>query len=88
LLLSLSFFKSGAESEGFIEELCKAVTVRTNSPGDIIIKQGDLAKAMFFIVKGTLMVISDDGEINFGELGAGSYGDLITNNSWRNRNCV
>lgn len=76
LLSSLDFFEGTSETDPFIEELSKVIILRTNYPGDLIIRQGDIAKAMFFIVKGILKVISDDGEIIFGELSSGSYGNI------------
>jgi CRP-like cAMP-binding protein len=41
--------------------------------GDVVIRQGTTAKAMFFVVKGLLKVISEDGEVDIGELSAGTY---------------
>ena len=36
-------------------------------------RQGEISKAVFFIVKGTIEVINNDGEITFAELSSGSY---------------
>ncbi|KAJ3300093.1 hypothetical protein HK104_004562 [Borealophlyctis nickersoniae] len=46
---------------------------RHYNAGDVVIKEGDPAKAMFFVVKGTVKVISADGEINFAELNPGNF---------------
>ncbi|KAJ3312470.1 hypothetical protein HDV04_003070 [Boothiomyces sp. JEL0838] len=72
-LYSLPFFSEVSDTKGFIEEISKVLSTRKFSPGDVVISQGDLGRAMFFIIKGTLKVISEDGEIEFAELNSGTY---------------
>lgn len=60
-------------TEEFLGELATAMHIRHFAAGDVIIKEGEVAKAMFFVVKGTVKVISEDGEINFAELNPGSF---------------
>jgi len=72
LLNNMAFFAS-LDNPEFIEKIAKIVLLRKFQTGDVIIRQGDAAKGMFFIVKGTLKVISDDGEIELAELSSGSY---------------
>ena len=73
LLHSLPFFSGLTESDQFIDTISKTLRIRKCKPGDIIVRQGEVAKAMFFIIKGTLKVISEDGEIDLAELSSGSY---------------
>ena len=42
-------------------------------PGDQVIRQGEIGKAMFFIIRGSCVVSSKDGDSVFAELGAGSF---------------
>ncbi|KAH9250649.1 hypothetical protein BASA81_011569 [Batrachochytrium salamandrivorans] len=77
LLTKLPFFAGVAETDSFLHEICKTMYVRKHSPGDIVIRQGDVARAMFFILKGSLKVVSEDGEIDFGELTQGTiFGEI------------
>lgn len=73
LLHTLPFFAGLTESQEFIDAISKTLGVRTNKPGDVIIRQGETARAMFFIIKGSLTIISEDGEIEIAELSSGSY---------------
>lgn len=73
LLHTLPFFTGLAKSEEFITKISKALSLRKFQTGDVVITQGETAKAMFFIIKGSLTVISDDGEIELAELTSGSY---------------
>ncbi|KAJ3272349.1 hypothetical protein HDV01_005783 [Terramyces sp. JEL0728] len=72
-LHSLPFFSEVTDTKGFFEEISKVLSTRKFSPGDVVISQGDLGKAVFFIIKGALKVISEDGEIEFAELNSGTY---------------
>jgi Cyclic nucleotide-binding domain len=77
LLHSLPFFSGLTESDEFIDNISKTLRIRKCKPGDVIVSQGEVAKAMFFIIKGTLKVISEDGEIDFAELSSGTYCGFI-----------
>ncbi|KAI8822849.1 uncharacterized protein EV422DRAFT_381018 [Fimicolochytrium jonesii] len=57
----------------FLTELSNVVHVRSFCAGDVITQEGEKARAMFFLIKGIVKVISEDGEINFAELRPGSY---------------
>ncbi|KAJ3354290.1 hypothetical protein HDU91_005787, partial [Kappamyces sp. JEL0680] len=73
LLHTLPFFSGLSESDDFIDEISKTLKFRKCQVGDVIIRQGEAARAMFFVIKGTLKVISEDGEIDLAELTSGSY---------------
>ncbi|EGF82811.1 hypothetical protein BATDEDRAFT_34451 [Batrachochytrium dendrobatidis JAM81] len=73
LLTRLPFFAGVSETDEFLHEICKTMTVRKYSPGDIVIHQGEVARAMFFIIKGSLKVVSEDDEVIFGELNHGTF---------------
>ncbi|KAJ3027550.1 hypothetical protein HDV00_011030 [Rhizophlyctis rosea] len=59
--------------EAFLTDVAKVMHLRHMNAGDVILKEGDAAKAMFFVVKGCVKVISEDGEINYAELGPGNF---------------
>lgn len=64
-------------NEGFIEKLSSCMHLRTYSPQDVIIVEGEQAKAMFFLLKGTLNVCSADFERIYATLEKGScFGEI------------
>lgn len=73
LLLTLPFFSKVTPSEGFLTEISHYLRVRKCGPQEIILKHGDMAKAMFFVIKGSLSVTSADREVEFSELESGSF---------------
>jgi CRP-like cAMP-binding protein len=81
LLHTLPFFSGLSQSEDFIDDISKTLQFRKFQTGDIVIRQGEAARAMFFIIKGTLKVISEDGEIDLAELTSGSYCKHYKNNN-------
>ncbi|KAI8808956.1 cyclic nucleotide-binding-like protein [Cladochytrium replicatum] len=60
-------------NDDFFRDICSSMSLRHYQPGDVVVREGDMARAMFFVVKGTVTVISGDGEITFAELSAGSF---------------
>ena len=47
------------------------------SPGDYVCRKGDVGREMYIVKNGTLSVVSEDGEIVFATLGAGSvFGEI------------
>lgn len=60
-------------TESFINQLCSLIHLRYQQPGDIIIQEGELGRAMFFVVKGVVTVCSADGERFFAELEVGKF---------------
>eukprot|EP00842_Homolaphlyctis_polyrhiza_P000730 jgi/Hompol1/1658/HPOL_004939-RA len=72
-LKTLPLFTGAPENEEFFLDIGKSLHVRKYAPGDAVIRQGEISKAMFLIIKGTLKVISEDGEIEFGELTQGTF---------------
>jgi hypothetical protein len=73
LLFTFPLFQGIGDATQFIDEISKVLHMRKYSVGDVVLRQGSSARAMFFIVKGTLKVISEDGEIVIGELSNGTY---------------
>lgn len=82
LLRILPFFTDLAESDDFLDDISQLFRVRKCKPGDVVIRQGETARAMFFILKGILNVISEDGEIYLAELSPGAYCKFRFNSSW------
>jgi hypothetical protein len=60
-------------STEFIDTLVKKMHLRPSQPGDYIIREGELGRAMFLVVKGFVTVSSKDGESIFADLGPGSF---------------
>ncbi|KNC99125.1 uncharacterized protein SPPG_05384 [Spizellomyces punctatus DAOM BR117] len=79
ILWNLPFFprdRDASEIAGideFLKDISQVMHIRHFSPGDVMIQEGEKARAMFFVIKGIVKVISEDGEINFAELRPGSY---------------
>ena len=76
VLQSLPFFAGAASSEAFVEEIGTCMKIRYFKPGDSVLKHGDIAKCMFLIIKGDLSVLSEDNEIEYATLSAGSFGTI------------
>ena len=47
--------------------------LRVCQPGDYIVREGEIGKAMFLVVKGVVTVSSKDGESIFADLGHGNF---------------
>ncbi|KAJ8327512.1 SCF ubiquitin ligase complex subunit [Batrachochytrium dendrobatidis] len=71
-------FKEYASNTGFIDTLTNLMKTRVFSDGAYVIRKGEVGRAMFFVLRGEVEVISEDGEtiINvlkeqsfFGEIG-------------------
>ncbi|KAJ3153765.1 anaphase-promoting complex subunit Hcn1 [Geranomyces michiganensis] len=81
ILRNLPFFRPIGDAtapripglDDFLADISNVMHIRHYSPGDVVIQEGERARAMFFLIKGIVKVISDDGEINFAELRTGSY---------------
>lgn len=75
LLKTVSIFQTAdfSADEKFIAELCSKVHFRFYKDGDVIMREGEMAKAMFFIIKGSVSIGSDDFETVFAELMAPSF---------------
>lgn len=73
-LQTLPFFAGAASTQDFIQEIGTAMKIRHYKPGDVVIKYGDVAKTMFLIIRGELGIMSEDNEIEYATLGAGSFG--------------
>ncbi|KAI9206712.1 uncharacterized protein BJ171DRAFT_597363 [Polychytrium aggregatum] len=72
-LRNVPLLSKASNNDAFIKELSESLHARPYNPGDIVISEGEMAKAMFFILRGTVQVISKDAEITFAELYAGSF---------------
>ena len=49
------------KDERFIETLASSLQIRMYAEKDIIIKKGEVGRAMFFILKGQVEIVSEDG---------------------------
>lgn len=71
------FFKShvlfASASNEFIADFTKKMHLRHFLPGDSIIRENEIGRAMFFVIKGVVTVASKDGESIYADLGAGKF---------------
>jgi CRP-like cAMP-binding protein len=72
LISSLPVFSS-PDRINFLESLVTLLHSRKYSVGDIVLNQGDASKAVFFILKGELLVVSPDKEVELSILPKGSF---------------
>ncbi|KAI8979835.1 hypothetical protein BDF20DRAFT_941034 [Mycotypha africana] len=66
-----------AKNESFLEKIACCMHLRTYSPRDVIIVEGEPAKAMFFLLRGSVDVCSKDYERIYATLPKGScFGEI------------
>jgi cyclic nucleotide gated channel alpha 3 len=58
---------------GLLQELVNKLVLQVFSPGDYICRKGDIGREMYFVKRGVLHVVSDDGKTVFAKLREGSY---------------
>ena len=63
----------GTADDQFIQQMTSSVHYRHYQIGDTIVREGEMGKAMFFVVKGVVSVCSADGESIYTDLVAGSF---------------
>ncbi|CAO3690815.1 unnamed protein product [Umbelopsis ramanniana] len=71
-LIKHSLFQR-TNDQSFIYQVANKMSMRIFQPKDIIIRQGDPSKALFFLLRGTVQVCSRDAECIFAELHQGSF---------------
>ncbi len=49
------------KDEKFIDKLAAVLQIRMYADRDLVIRKGDVGRAMFFILKGQIEVVSEDG---------------------------
>jgi signal-transduction protein with cAMP-binding, CBS, and nucleotidyltransferase domain len=65
-----------------MQDVAARLHVRHFAAGDSIIRYGDPAKAMFFIIRGSVTVVSSDGEITFANLSQPSFCKSLLNEAF------
>ncbi|XP_065830349.1 uncharacterized protein [Oscarella lobularis] len=55
-------------SESFRKRLVSSIQFRITRQGEMIIRKGEIGKAVFFIARGVADVVSEDGEVVFSQL--------------------
>lgn len=68
---SFPLFVSAPES--FLAAIGKHLRPQVHSPHDVILTEGDDAKAMYWLVRGAVAVTSRDGEATYAELKPGAF---------------
>lgn len=69
-------------SHDFIREIVNILEALVFTPGDFIIRKGEIGDEMFFISQGAVEVVSEDGKDVYAELREGSYfGEIALINS-------
>lgn len=64
-------FKSAPES--FLEEIASKLVMQLHSAHSFIITEGEEARAMYWIIRGSVGIVSRDGESVHAELGPGAF---------------
>lgn len=59
--------------DNFLYEVGLVLKPQMHAPNDYLMTEGDVAKAMYWIVRGAVAVCSRDGESTYAELKAGSF---------------
>jgi CRP-like cAMP-binding protein len=70
-LKKVALFKNA--SSAFVHEIALKVVLKRGQPGDVIVRHGDSANSMFFIVDGTVQIASADRSKEFAEMSTDSY---------------
>jgi F-box/leucine-rich repeat protein 7 len=68
---SFPLFLSAPDS--FLAAIGKHLRPQVHSPHDVILTEGDEAKAMYWLVRGAVAVTSRDGEATYAELRPGAF---------------
>ena len=69
-------------SDAFLREIVNILHPQVFTPGDFIIRKGEIGNEMFFISSGRVEVVSEDGTEIYATLGEGSYfGEIALINS-------
>lgn len=79
IIRDLPIFATVKANSQFIESIARMMHLKYYQIGDHVIRQGEVARAMFFVVRGTVNVCSDDGEITFASLVHPCYCTYIFN---------
>jgi CRP-like cAMP-binding protein len=69
------FFKDVTKEEFFIE-ICKNLLPRTALPATYIVKKGEMGTEMFFVLRGELNVVLDNGVVVFTFAPGGFFGEI------------
>ncbi|KAJ3040797.1 hypothetical protein HDV00_010412 [Rhizophlyctis rosea] len=60
-------------SEGFVRTLALLTSVHSHKSGEFIVRKGEIASEMFFIVSGTAEIVSDDGATIYDTITDGGF---------------
>lgn len=60
-------------SQGFIRQIILHLTPMVFTPGDYVVIKGDIGTEMYFISKGSVEVVSDDGSVVYATLSSGQF---------------
>ena len=55
------FFKNIGNDDKFFDTLSNSMQSRVYMPSEFVIKKGEIGRALFFILRGEVEVISEDG---------------------------
>ncbi|TPX67579.1 hypothetical protein SpCBS45565_g03716 [Spizellomyces sp. 'palustris'] len=70
-LKTVPLFKDG--SLAFFHELVLVLKLHVYPPGSVIIRKDEVARSMFFVMDGTVQVVSEDGKSIYAEMGANAF---------------
>ncbi|KAJ3219835.1 hypothetical protein HDU67_009023 [Dinochytrium kinnereticum] len=76
LIRGLPFFqqiKGEENTDDFFAELAQAIHLRHYLAGDLIIEEGEVARTVFFIIRGQVEVVTSGGDVVLAELNSGAF---------------
>ncbi|KAJ3108550.1 hypothetical protein HDU97_000832 [Phlyctochytrium planicorne] len=75
LIRTLPIFQnvSNDNADEFFSDLAGALHLRHHLPGDMIIEEGEVAKTVFFIIRGQVEVLTSGGDVTLAELNSGAF---------------
>ncbi|KAI3654541.1 hypothetical protein MP228_000595 [Amoeboaphelidium protococcarum] len=62
-----------AAQQQFIDSIAAKMRIRNYQVGDVIIREGDIGKALFLVARGVVTVLSKDNEMVYADLGPGTF---------------
>eukprot|EP01012_Entosiphon_sulcatum_P027329 TRINITY_DN3292_c0_g1_i1.p1 TRINITY_DN3292_c0_g1~~TRINITY_DN3292_c0_g1_i1.p1 ORF type:complete len:1141 (+),score=200.87 TRINITY_DN3292_c0_g1_i1:35-3424(+) len=77
LLRLVPVFASAVQDEGFADDLASQLKPRTAHPGEVILKQGDRSREVYFVTSGELSVTTRDPKGNPAEVARLRFGDCF-----------
>jgi voltage-gated potassium channel len=76
IVLRVPLFKACADNQDFLTELVKCLQPKVFLPKTFVVKTGEIGANMYFVVRGELNVVNDEGEIVHTLCNEGFFGEI------------